>query len=37
MQENTQANVQELSLAEVEMVAGGGGIDRGHLEITINT
>ncbi len=36
MQENTQANVQELSLAEVEMVAGGGGIDRGPLEITIN-
>lgn len=36
MQQNTQANVQELSLAEVEMVAG-GAIDWGHLQITINT
>ena len=37
MQETMQANVQELSLAEVEMVAGGGGIDRGPLAITIKT
>ncbi len=37
MQANVQANLQDLSLAEVDMVAGGGGIDRGPLEITINT
>lgn len=34
MQGNMLANVQELSLVEVEMVAGGDGVPR--VSITIN-